>query len=255
HGLLDALPRLDAPAGLDVALAMTFPDHHDARALEHHGPRRASQLRRKVEVADEDAIAKPRRWPNDFAVVDRRTRFELFRESPRQFVEVHDAQSRRSPRGKSGPRQADGARSRRPRRRCWPGYPKAGLARSPACGPAFPGPSGVSEDYAAAQRRGSRATGSSMAISSQSRSGGGLEAAAITAASSAAVEAPTITASASGRDSAKPSAACSGSERPSAIMRRARDSRPAAPFSCAGTRSGGRNKRPFRKIERRCTSI
>ena len=84
--------------------------------------------------------------------------------------------------------------------------------------------------------------GSSMAISSQSRSGGGLEAAATTADISAAETTPTSTALASGRDKAKPRAACSGSLRPSAISRRAREMRPAASFRWCGARSGGRNR-------------
>src|SRR4051794_25556950 len=86
---------------------------------------------------------------------------------------------------------------------------------SPPCSPAASCPSPLRGGrnwehlpYAAAQAPGSSARGSSSAISSQSRSGGGLEAAATTADISAAEATPTRTLEASGRDRAKPSAAC-----------------------------------------------
>ncbi len=110
-------------------------------------------------------------------------------------------------------------------------------------------------DQAAAQRLASWAASSSSAILAQSNSGGGAAAAAITACSSAAVVTPTTTAEASGRDRAKARAACSGSLRPSAIIRRTLERPRAAACKCAGARSGGRNRKPCRKIERRCTSI
>ena len=56
---------------------------------------------------------------------------------------------------------------------------------------------------------------------------------------SAAEVTPTSTWLASGRVRAKPSAAWSGSDLPSAISRRAREMRPAAAFRWLGARSGG----------------